>query len=66
MAINYNYLLERVAAIEKRINELQSIIENVPKLRQVGALKAVFEQDLKDLNSKVADLTARVEKLEKK
>jgi len=66
MAINYNYLLERVAAIEKRINELQSIIETVPKLRQVGALKAVFEQDLKDLNSKVADLTARVEKLEKK
>lgn len=66
MAINYNYLLDRVASIEKRINELQSIIETVPKLRQVGALKAVFEQDLKDLNSKVADLTARIEKLEKK
>ncbi len=66
MAIENNYVLERIAAIEKRINELQSIIETVPKLRQVGALKAVFEQDLKDLNSKVADLTARVEKLERK
>jgi hypothetical protein len=66
MAIGENYILERIAAIEKRINDLQKIIENIPKLRQLGALKAVFEQDLKDLNSKTADLTARVEKLEKK
>lgn len=66
MAIENNYILERIAAIEKRINDLQKIIENIPKLRQLGALKAVFEQDLKDLNSKVADITARVEKLEKK
>ena len=66
MAIENNYILERIAAIEKRINDLQKIIENIPKLRQLGALKAVFEQDLKDLNSKTADLTARVEKLEKK
>jgi predicted nucleic acid-binding Zn-ribbon protein len=66
MAITNNDILVRIAAIEKRINDLQKIIESIPKLRQVGALKAVFEQDLKDLNSKVADLTARVEKLENK
>lgn len=66
MAIGNSDILVRIAAIEKRINDLQKIIENIPKLRQVGALKAVFEQDLKDLSSKVADLTARVEKLENK
>ena len=66
MAIDNNYVLERIAAIEKRINDLQKIIENIPKLRQVGALKAVLEQEQKDINSKMLDLTARVEKLEKK
>ena len=66
MAIDNNYILERIAAIEKRINDLQKIIENIPKLRQLGALKAVLEQEQKDFNSKLADLTARVEKLEKK
>jgi hypothetical protein len=66
MAIDNNYVLERLAAIEKRINDLQKIIENIPKLRQLGALKAVIEQEQKDFNSKLADLTARVEKLEKK
>jgi predicted nucleic acid-binding Zn-ribbon protein len=66
MAIDNNYVLERLAAIEKRINDLQKIIENIPKLRQVGALKAVLEQEQKDINSKVFDLTARVEKLENK
>jgi predicted nucleic acid-binding Zn-ribbon protein len=66
MAIDNNYVLERIAAIEKRINDLQKIIENIPKLRQVGALKAVLEQEQKDINSKVFDLTARVEKLENK
>ena len=66
MAIGENYILERIAAIEKRINELQTILGNIPKLRQVGALKAVLEQEQKDFNSKLADLTARVEKLENK
>ena len=66
MAIDNNYVLERLAAIEKRINDLQKIIENIPKLRQLGALKAVIEQEQKDFNSKLADLTARVEKLENK
>lgn len=66
MPIDNNYVLERLAAIEKRINDLQKIIENIPKLRQLGALKAVIEQEQKDFNSKLADLTARVEKLEKK
>jgi predicted nucleic acid-binding Zn-ribbon protein len=66
MAIGENYILERIAAIEKRINDLQKIIENIPKLRQVGALKAVLEQEQKDINSKMLDLTARVEKLENK
>jgi hypothetical protein len=66
MAIGENYIVERIAAIEKRINDLQKIIENIPKLRQVGALKAVLEQEQKDINSKMLDLTARVEKLEKK
>lgn len=66
MAIDNNYVLERIAAIEKRINDLQKIIENIPKLRQVGALKAVLEQEQKDIGSKVLDLTARVEKLENK
>ncbi|NDB81554.1 MAG: hypothetical protein EB127_02210 [Alphaproteobacteria bacterium] len=65
MAIDNNYVLERISAIEKRINDLQKIIENIPKLRQVGALKAVIEQEQKDLNSKVADLTARIERIEK-
>lgn len=66
MAIDSNYVLERIAAIEKRINDLQKIIENIPKLRQVGALKAVLEQEQKDINSKLFDLTARIEKLENK
>jgi hypothetical protein len=66
MAIENNYVLERIAAIEKRINDLQKIIENIPKLRQVGALKAVLEQEQKDISSKVLDLTARVERLENK
>ncbi len=66
MAIGENYILERIAAIEKRINDLQKIIENIPKLRQVGALKAVLEQEQKDINSKMLDLTARVERLENK
>ena len=66
MGIDNNYILERIAAIEKRINDLQKIIENIPKLRQVGALKAVLEQEQKDMNSKLFDLTARVEKLENK
>jgi predicted nucleic acid-binding Zn-ribbon protein len=66
MAIENNYVLERIAAIEKRINDLQKIIENIPKLRQVGALKAVLEQEQKDINSKLFDLTARIEKLENK
>jgi hypothetical protein len=66
MAIENNYVLERIAAIEKRINDLQKIIENIPKLRQVGALKATIEQEQKDLTAKVFDLTARVEKLENK
>ena len=66
MAIENNYVLERIAAIEKRINDLQKIIENIPKLRQVGALKAVLEQEQKDISSKILDLTARVEKLENK
>ena len=58
MAIGENYIVERIAAIEKRINDLQKIIENIPKLRQVGALKAVLEQEQKDINSKMLDLTA--------
>jgi predicted nucleic acid-binding Zn-ribbon protein len=66
MAIDNNYILERIGAIEKRINDLQKIIESIPKLRQVGALKAVLEQEQKDMNSKLFDLTARVEKLENK
>jgi predicted nucleic acid-binding Zn-ribbon protein len=66
MAIDNNYVLERIAAIEKRINDLQKIIENIPKLRQVGALKTVLEQEQKDINSKLFDLTARIEKLENK
>ena len=66
MAIDSNYVLERIAAIEKRINDLQKIIENIPKLRQVGALKAILEQEQKDINSKLFDLTARIEKLENK
>jgi hypothetical protein len=66
MAIDNNYILERIGAIEKRINDLQKIIEGIPKLRQVGALKAVLEQEQKDMNSKLFDLTARVEKLENK
>jgi predicted nucleic acid-binding Zn-ribbon protein len=65
MAIDSNHILERITAVEKRINDLQKIIENIPKLRQVGALKAVIEQEQKDLNSKVADLTARIERIEK-
>jgi hypothetical protein len=66
MAIDNNLLLERMAALERRINDLQKIIENIPKLRQLGALKAVLEQEQKDFNSKLMDLTTRVEKLEKK
>lgn len=66
MAIDNNLLLERMAALERRINDLQKIIENIPKLRQLGALKAVLEQEQKDFNSKLTDLTVRVEKLEKK
>ena len=66
MAIDNNQLLERMAALERRINDLQKIIENIPKLRQLGALKAVLEQEQKDFNSKLMDLTTRVEKLEKK
>jgi predicted nucleic acid-binding Zn-ribbon protein len=66
MAIDNNYVLERIAAIEKRISDLQKIIENIPKLRQVGALKAVLEQEQKDINTRLVDLTIRVEKLENK
>lgn len=66
MAIDNNYLLERIAAIERRINDLQKILDSIPKLRQLGALKAVIEQEQKDLDSKLTMLTARVEKLENK
>lgn len=66
MAIDNATILVRIAAIEERINVLQKILENIPKLRQVGALKAVFEQENKDLTAQLVDLTARVEKLEKK
>lgn len=66
MAIDNATILARVSAIEQRINVLQKILENIPKLRQVGALKAVFEQENKDITAQLLDLTARVEKLEKK
>ena len=64
MAIDNNYVLERIAAIERRINDLQKIIDTIPKLRQLGAFKAVVEQEQKDLDSKLTLLTARVERLE--
>jgi predicted nucleic acid-binding Zn-ribbon protein len=64
MAIDNNYVLERIAAIERRINDLQKIIDTIPKLRQLGAFKAVVEQEQKDLESKLTLLTARVERLE--
>lgn len=64
MAIDNNYVLERIAAIERRINDLQKIIDGIPKLRQLGALKTVIEQEQKDLDSKLILLTARVERLE--
>jgi protein tyrosine/serine phosphatase len=66
MAIQNADIYIRLAAIEQRVNDLQKIIEGIPKLRQVGALKAVFEQELKDLNATVVGLTARIEKLENK
>jgi hypothetical protein len=65
MAIDNATILARISAIEQRINVLQKILENIPKLRQVGALKAVFEQENKDITAQLLDLTARVEKLEK-
>ena len=64
MAIENTEVLIRIAAVEQRINDLQKIIESIPKLRQVGALKAVFEQDLKDVNARLVSLTARDEKIE--
>ena len=64
MAIDNNYVLERIAAIERRINDLQKIIDTIPKLRQLGAFKAVVEQEQKDLESRLTLLTARVERLE--
>ena len=66
MAIENSLLLERIASIESRINDLQKIIDNIPKLKQLGALKTVLEQEQKELSAKIADLTVRVEKLEKK
>ena len=65
MAIDNATILARISAIEQRINVLQKILENIPKLRQVGALKAVFEQENKDITAQLLDLTARVDKLEK-
>jgi hypothetical protein len=64
MAIDNNYVLERIAAIERRINDLQKIIDGIPKLRQLGALKTVIEQEQKDFDSRLTLLTARVERLE--
>jgi len=66
MAIDNAEIYIRIATIEQRINDLQKVIEGIPKLRQVGALKAVFEQELKDLDARVVSLTARIEKLENK
>jgi hypothetical protein len=66
MAISNGDILTRITAIEKRIGQLQDIIESIPKLRQLGAIKAALEADLKDLNAKVGDLTARVDNLENK
>jgi predicted nucleic acid-binding Zn-ribbon protein len=66
MAIENSLLLERMASIESRINDLQKIIDNIPKLKQLGALKTVLEQEQKELSAKIADLTVRVERLEKK
>ena len=64
MAIDNNYVLERIAAMERRINDLQKIIDGIPKLRQLGALKAVVEQEQKELESRLTLLSARVERLE--
>jgi len=66
MAIENSLLLERIASIESRINDLQKIIDNIPKLKQLGALKTVLEQEQKELSAKIADLTVRVERLEKR
>ena len=66
MAIDNEYIITRIVAIEQRINDLQKIIENIPKLRQLGALKAVLEQDIKEINSSMLLLTSRVETLENK
>jgi hypothetical protein len=65
MAISNEYLLARIIALEDRINQLQDILENIPKLRQLGAIKASFEQDVKDINLVLADHAVRIEKLEK-
>ena len=66
MAVDNTEILIRIASIEQRINDLQKVIEGIPKLRQVGALKAVFELELKDVNARVISITARIEKLENK
>jgi hypothetical protein len=66
MAIDNDYLVARIVAIENRINDLQKVIESIPKLRQLGALKAVFEQDIKEINSAMLLLTSRVSTLENK
>lgn len=65
MAISNEYLLARIIALEDRCNQLQDILENIPKLRQLGAIKASFEQDVKDINLILADHAVRIEKLEK-
>lgn len=65
MAVTNEYLLARIVSLEGRINQLQDILENIPKLRQLGAIKASFEQDVKDINLILADHAVRIEKLEK-
>jgi hypothetical protein len=65
MAVTNEYLLARIVSMEGRINQLQDILENIPKLRQLGAIKASFEQDVKDINLVLADHAVRIEKLEK-
>lgn len=65
MAVTNEYLLARIIALEDRINQLQDILDSIPKLRQLGAIKAAFEQDVKEMSLILADHAVRIEKLEK-
>jgi hypothetical protein len=59
-------IIARFVNVEKRLNELLDLYKNSIKLRQLSGMQVRYDESIKELEAKIAELTVKVERLEKR